>query len=343
MFVIYFGSKRGKKTIIFFFIFLLLIGGFFILENPLYRFLHRSLNRVEESVVFMGQGLGGKTREQIEEMFAAKFEEWQINPVNAIYNSLDNTIIPETWGYRINKMETINKIMSAGPGEKVEPLYEAVSPQITIADYPSAVIKQGNPAKKQIAFMINVAWGTEYIQPMLEVLEAEKVQGTFFVVGTWAQKNIEIMEEIYRRKHLLANHGHTDSVVYTELTAAEIQSGLEEVNSLIFEVTGETPHFFTPHKGEYNPLVLETVSRCGMRTVLWTLDTVDWMEPGVEKMHERVTEKIHEGAIVLMHPTADTVLFLKEAIPIIKDKGLAIVTLEELFSPQNPPSSLIGY
>jgi len=343
MFVIYFGSKKGKKTIIFFFLFLFLLGGFFFLGNPLYRLLHRSLDRVEERVVFMGQGLEGKTREQIEEMFAAKFEEWQINPVNAVYNSLDNTIIPETWGYRINIPETVNKIMSAGPGEEVEPFYEAVFPQITIADYPSAVIKKGNAAKKQIAFMINVAWGTEYIQPMLEVLEAEKAQGTFFVVGTWAKKNIELVEEIYRRKHLLANHGHTDSVVYTELTAAEIQSGLEEVNNLIFDVTGEKPHFFTPHKGEYNPLVLETVSRCGMRTVLWTLDTVDWMEPGVEKMHERVTEKIHGGAIVLMHPTRDTVLFLKEAIPVIKDKGLAIVTLEELFSPQNPPSSLIGY
>ncbi len=338
MFVIFLGSKRGRKTITFFLLFLLVLGGLYFWKKPLYR----SLNRVEPGVLFMGEELGGNTREQIEEIFAAKFVEWQINPANAAFNSLENTIVPEIWGYRISELETINKLMSAGPGENVEPFYEPIMPQISLADYPSAVIRQGNPAKKQISFMINVAWGSEYIKPILDILDAEDVSGTFFVVGNWAQKNVELMEEIFHRGHLLANHGHTDSVVYTELTAAEIQSGLEEVNNLILDVTGEATHYFTPHKGEYNPLVLETVSRLRMRTVLWTLDTVDWMNPGVEKMHERVTEKIHEGAVVLMHPTGDTVLFLKEAIPLIKNKGLAVVTMQELLSPQNPPLNFAG-
>ena len=31
--------------------------------------------------------------------------------------------------------------------------------------------------------MINVAWGTEYILPMLEILEANDALTTFFVVG----------------------------------------------------------------------------------------------------------------------------------------------------------------
>ncbi len=333
MFVISFGSKKRAKTFLIFLLVLLLPGGLFIWKSLPYRFF----NRVEPGVVFMGEELGGSTRKQIEEMFAAKLVEWRTNPADAVYSSLENNIIPEIWGYTISAAETINKIMSAGPGETVEPFYEPVVPQITLADYPSAVIRKGNAAKKQIALMINVAWGSEYIGPMLDILDAGDAAGTFFVVGDWAQKNIEIMEEIFSRGHLLANHGHTDSLVYTELTAAEIQNGLDEVNRLIFNVTGEYPHYFTPHKGEYNRLVLETVSRQGMRTVLWTLDTVDWMNPGVEKMHERVTEKIHAGAIVLMHPTGDTVLFLKEAIPVIRNKGFEIVTMQELLSPQYPP------
>ncbi len=337
MFVAYFGSKKGMRSIVFILAFIFLSGGLLLWMNPLYRLFERSLTRAEQDVVFMGEPLGGRTREQVEEIFAAKFVEWQISPVNASYNSRENTIIPEIWGYRINELETINRIMSAGSGEKVAPVYEPVAPQITLADYPSAVIRKGNDAKKEVALMINVAWGSEYIQPMLNILQAEDARGTFFVVGKWAQKNRGLMEEIFRGGHLLANHGHTDSLVYTELSAPEIEKGLEEVNSLIFDITGTAPHYFSPHKGEYNPLVLETVSRSGMRTVLWTLDTVDWMEPGVAKMHERVTEKIHEGAIVLMHPTGDTVLFLQEAIPLIKEKGFALVTLQELLSPHNPP------
>ena len=103
-------------------------------------------------------------------------------------------------------------------------------------------------------------------------------------------------------------------------------------------MTGEYPQYFTPHEGEYNRLVLETVSRQGMRTVLWTLDTVDWMNPGVEKMHERVTEKIHAGAIVLMHPTGDTVLF-KGSDSCYKNKGFEFVTIRGTSQP--PLSSII--
>ena len=39
--------------------------------------------------------------------------------------------------------------MSAGPGETVEPFYEPIVPQITLADYPSAVIRK-EPCQKQL-------------------------------------------------------------------------------------------------------------------------------------------------------------------------------------------------
>jgi hypothetical protein len=85
-------------------------------------------------------------------------------------------------------------------------------------------------------------------------------------------------------------------------------------------------------------LVLEIVSRQGMRTVLWSIDTVDWMSPGVPKMKSKVLDNLHEGAIVLMHPTEDTVTFLKETIPEIKNRGFNIVNMEQLLNPQYLPA-----
>ena len=233
--------------------------------------------------------------------------------------------------------ETVDKIMAASRNEYVSPVYEAVLPDITTEDYPSAVISRGNPLKKQIALMINVAWGTEYIIPMLEILDANDALATFFVVGKWARQNENLVKEICSKGHLLGNHGHTDSVVYTALSQQEMEEGLKEVNDLIGAATGQRPKYFTPHKGEYNALVLETVSRQGMRTVLWSIDTVDWNTPGVEKMKAKILDNLHEGAIVLMHPTADTVMLLKEIIPVIKNKGYSFVTLADLFNPHYPP------
>ena len=50
-------------------------------------------------------------------------------------------------------------------------------------------------------------------------------------------------------------------------------------------------------------------------------------------MKSKVLENLHGGAIVLMHPTKDTVTFLREAIPRIKDQGFQIVNIEKLLNP----------
>ena len=70
-----------------------------------------------------------------------------------------------------------------------------------------------------------------------------------------------------------------------------------------------------------------------MRTVLWTLDTVDWQEPGVAAMREKILSGIGPGKIVLMHPTKDTVTLLEAIIPVIQERNLAVVTMAELFDP----------
>lgn len=311
---------------------IIICGAFFFKDSIIKHYFG-----VKPGVIFLQQDLGGYSRDKVREIVAARLGEWHLKPVDALYDPHSNHIIPELWGYEVNLPETVDKIMAASRNEYVSPVYEAVLPDITIEDYPSAIISRGNPIKKQIALMINVAWGTEYILPMLEILEANDALTTFFVVGKWARQNENLVKEICSKGHLLGNHGHTDSVVYTELSQQEMEQGLKEVNDLIGAATGQRPKYFTPHKGEYNALVLETVSRQGMRTVLWSIDTVDWNTPGVEKMKAKILDNLHEGAIVLMHPTADTVILLKEVIPVIKNKGYSFVTLAELFNPHYPP------
>ncbi|HAA34797.1 MAG TPA: hypothetical protein DCD97_05750 [Firmicutes bacterium] len=329
MLIVLISSRTKIMSII---LLIIICGSFFFKDSIIKHYFG-----VKPGVIFLQQDLGGYSRDKVREIVAARLGEWHLKPVDALYDSHSNHIIPELWGYEVNLPETVDKIMAASRNEYVSPVYEAVLPDITTEDYPSAVISRGNPLKKQIALMINVAWGTEYILPMLEILDANDALTTFFVVGTWARQNENLVKEICSKGHLLGNHGHTDSVVYTALSQQEMKEGLKEVNDLIGAATGQRPKYFTPHKGEYNALVLETVSRQDMRTVLWSIDTVDWNTPGVEKMKAKILDNLHEGAIVLMHPTADTVMLLKEVIPVIKNKGYSFVTLAELFNPHYPP------
>lgn len=296
---------------------------------------------IRDDIYFLGRNMRGFSPQEVEELLVAGFAQWRHDPVDAVYDPERQTIVPELWGYSVNIVETAQEILQASSGETVYPVLDPLYPEIVMDDYPAAFIERGNPQKNKVALMINVAWGTEYLRPMLDVLDAENAGGTFFVVGRWAQEHGNLLREIWTRGHELANHGHTDALVYTKLTPEEMEKGLREVNTLIEQLTGSTPEYFTPHKGEYSQLLLEVVSRVGMRTVLWTLDTVDWKKPGVEKMKSKVMANIGGGAIILMHPTADTVVFLQETLPLIRQKGYAVVTLSELLSPHYPPSLIL--
>lgn len=334
MFVVFVSSRTKLVS----FLILVLIIGAFIFRGNFRGYFERQAYGVKPGVIFLEQDLGNLTRGEVEAAVVAKFGEWRINPVDAVFEPQSDSIVPELWGYEVDIPETVSKIMSASSGDWIEPVLKPLPPDITTQDYPRAFIERGNPQKKKVALMVNVAWGTEYIQPMLDALAAGDAQATFFVVGRWAQKNEELLKELDRRGHLIANHGFSDAVVFTEISVEEMEDSLKQVNEIVQAATGQVPHYFTPHKGAYNELVLETVARQDMRTLMWSIDTIDWMKPGVQKMKERVLENLHAGAIILVHPTSDTVDLFKEIIPIINDKGFKLVTMAELLNPDEPPA-----
>jgi len=76
--------------------------------------------------------------------------------------------------------------------------------------------------------------------------------------------------------------------------------------------------------------VLEAAEELGYRTVLWSIDTIDWQRPAPEVISERVLNKMANGAIVLMHPTAPTVNALPGIIKSLKEQGYQLTTVGEL-------------
>ena len=69
-----------------------------------------------------------------------------------------------------------------------------------------------------------------------------------------------------------------------------------------------------------------------MRTVLWSIDTVDWQNPTPQWIINRVENMTQSGAIILMHPTPVTVKALPEILTTLKEQGYEIVPLEKLLT-----------
>jgi peptidoglycan/xylan/chitin deacetylase (PgdA/CDA1 family) len=103
-------------------------------------------------------------------------------------------------------------------------------------------------------------------------------------------------------------------------TGKEILDTEKEIES----ITAIKTRLFAPPYGEFNDTTLKAADSLGYKTIMWSIDTIDWRRDGVDKIIHRVMKNPHNGALVLMHPTADTVT----ALPIIIE-GLAKPGLQD--------------
>ena len=53
--------------------------------------------------------------------------------------------------------------------------------------------------------------------------------------------------------------------------------------------------WFAPPSGDYNSNTVKVASEFGLKTVLWTLDTIDWMKPEPSTVVAKVASKAGPG------------------------------------------------
>jgi peptidoglycan/xylan/chitin deacetylase (PgdA/CDA1 family) len=101
----------------------------------------------------------------------------------------------------------------------------------------------------------------------------------------------------------------------------------------IKEVTGVDANLIRTPNGDFNDQVIEAAHESKYEVVQWSTDSLDWMNPGVNSIIDRVSKKVHPGDIILMH-ASDTCKQTTEALPVIiknlKAQGYEFVTVSEL-------------
>ena len=181
----------------------------------------------------------------------------------------------------------------------------------------------------KISLMINVYWGTEYIEPMLEILDRYHAKSTFFVGGTWAVGNAETLKRIYAAGHEIGNHGyyHKD---HSKIDAAYNKKEISETHSAVKDILGLDMTLFAPPSGAFGADTLSVAMDLGYRTVMWTRDTIDWRDHDTELIYKRAVKNIKGGDLILMHPTECTVKALERIIIEASNHGLKVGTVSEV-------------
>ena len=189
--------------------------------------------------------------------------------------------------------------------------------------------------EKKISISFDCAWGTEYTDELLDVLERENVRATFFMVEFWTEKYPEYVKKIDEKGHEIGTHSATHSYM-SKLSEEEIRQELTSSSQAIEEVTGKKTQLFRPPYGDYDDLLIDTAKSMGLYSIQWDVDSLDWKDLSANDIAMRVINRVQNGSIILCHNNG---LHTAEALPVIldtlKNKGYEFVPVGELIYKEN--------
>ena len=182
--------------------------------------------------------------------------------------------------------------------------------------------------KQAVSLMINVYWGTDIVEGMLDLFQEQGVRVTFFVGGCWADDNVPTVRRMAEEGHEVGSHGY----FHREHDKLSFRENVEEIGTSIeflSLVTGKPVSLFAPPSGAYSGDTLRAAESLGLKTVLWSRDTVDWRDKDVSLCYTRATKDISGGELILMHPMEHTLKALPKILQYCEEKGLAVIPAGE--------------
>ena len=197
-------------------------------------------------------------------------------------------------------------------------------------------VVRGPQGQHQIALTFDAGAEAECFDDLIQALETAHVRATFFITGRFTHEHPDCAAEITKRGHEVGNHTWShlaltqepDGVIREEITRAE---------QAITRVSGHNPKpkWRAPY-GDRDPRVLKIAADLGYRSIYWTIDSLDSVEPKKtpQFLIDRIASKSDaelDGAIILMHvgerSTADA---LPTIIADLQARGFHLVTISTL-------------
>lgn len=202
-------------------------------------------------------------------------------------------------------------------------------------EMPIFFVKKNN---SEVCLTFDISWGNETLPKVLKILQENQVPATFFCSGPWGIRNVESLKAIFAQGHEIASHGDRH-INLSQYPKAVVEENLIKAHHDLLSVVEKVAPYFRPPNGDYDDLVIDTAREVGFETVIWSVDSLDWKNPGADYMIKRVLSKVFPGAIILFHASDSSKqihLALPEIIKGLRAKGLKPVVLSQLMQEGNP-------
>jgi peptidoglycan/xylan/chitin deacetylase (PgdA/CDA1 family) len=182
-----------------------------------------------------------------------------------------------------------------------------------------------------------------YTSAVIDTLQRLAVPGTFFIVGR------ELTDfgaaTVQRQASLgLPLGDHTqDHANLSQLAPAGQRAEIARASRAMMTYGAPRPRLFRPPYGAYDQATFTLLRRMRMLTVLWSVDSEDYLKPGVARIVQNVVGSVTPGAIVLMHDAggdrSETIAALPLIVRALRRRGYGFTTVPRLLLENPPPAN----
>jgi peptidoglycan/xylan/chitin deacetylase (PgdA/CDA1 family) len=175
---------------------------------------------------------------------------------------------------------------------------------------------------------------------LLKVLRRHHVPATFFVVGQSLNSFGATLPLELRDHFVIGDHTENHRPLGL-LSEHDQRSQLVDQAYRIHSYGAPYPRLFRPPYRSFDQTTLALARKLHMLMVLWTVDSIDYRQPGANVIFERVIQGARPGAIILMHDAGgtrtQTLAVLPAIIKRLRAMHYRLVTVPRLVLDDPPP------
>jgi UDP-glucose 4-epimerase len=202
------------------------------------------------------------------------------------------------------------------------------------ADWFGSVITHGPRQVPQVAVTFDGVPDAETAATVLDALDAEGVQATFFAAGREVEARPDVVRTLVNHRQLVASSATPGSRAFLDPHYGE----LGRAQQVFDRELGVCPTYFRPPAGRHTPLMARAVRHYGMSMVTWDVRVGDRQAKSSRALARRALDRIRSGSIVVF-PLDDSGHFSRPALaasfPLVlrglKGLDLESVRLDRMF------------
>ena len=192
--------------------------------------------------------------------------------------------------------------------------------------------------EKVVALTFDDGPQPKYTRQILDILSANKIHATFFMIGVMVKEYPKIAREVLAEGHVVGNH--------TWRHPSKPKNAVREVqrtNEILKKELGSKPFLFRPPYGLLHNGLADEAKKEGACVVLWSAMGSDWSKKATAaSIESAVCKGLTPGGVALLHDGGGnrtaTVAALPKIIANLKAKGYRFVTIPELLE-LGPPQT----